>query len=136
MAVSSPTYIGLRTYRLNPVTTSRWVGAIGMGVPPALTNWMNACTGGIRPATMSSTPTIRTTGADPGTSQWVISQGPRPTKVPGAATKNAAELIAAVDVRTYPVFAGSSANWVSRTLLPDGSRMHSRCRTASDGAPR
>jgi hypothetical protein len=29
----------------------------------------------------------------------VISQGPRPTKVPGATTKNAAELIAAVDVR-------------------------------------
>ena len=72
---------------------------------------------------MSTTPrTTRNGGLDPGISQWVINQGPSPTNVPGATTKKAAEPTAAVEVRTYPVLAGISANWVSRTLLPDGSR--------------
>ena len=85
IAVSSPTYIGLRTNRLKPVTTSRSVGATGIGVPPALANWMNAWTGGMRPSTMSTTPrTTRSGGLDPGISQWVISHGPSPTNVPGA----------------------------------------------------
>ncbi len=53
---------------------------------------------------MNTTPsTTRNGGLDPGISQWVISHGPSPTKVPGATTKNAAELSAAVEVRTYPV---------------------------------
>src|SRR6201988_2336643 len=123
IAVSRPTYIGLRTKRLNPVTTSLSVGATGIGVPPALTNWVNACTGGIRPRTISTIPKItRKGGLDPGISKRVINQGPSPTNVPGATTKKAAEPTAAVEVRTYPVLAGISANWVSRTLLPDGSR--------------
>lgn len=73
---------------------------------------------------MRTTPTtIRQAGLAPGTAQWVISQGPTPTNVPGAATKNAAEPSAALDVRTPSVFAyGQSISWVSRTLLPDGSR--------------
>src|ERR1700757_1391121 len=99
MATSSPTYIGLRTYRLNPVTTRRCVAAIGIGVPPALANWPNACTGGMRPTTISTTPsTIRQVGVEPAISQWVISHGKRPTTVPGATTKNAADAIAAVDL--------------------------------------
>jgi hypothetical protein len=50
---------------------------------------------------MSTTPnTMRNGGLDPGMSQWVINQGPSPTKVPGAATKKAAEPTAAVEVRT------------------------------------
>ena len=61
-------------------------------------------------------------GLNPGISQWVISQGPSPTNVPGATTKKTAEPIAAVEVRTYTVLAGGGANWVSRTLFPDGSR--------------
>jgi len=94
-----------------------------MGVPPAFTNWTNAWIGGIRPNTMSTTPnTTRTVGLDSGISQWVTNHGPSPTKVPGATTKNAAELSAAVEVRTYTVLAGGGANWVSRTLFPDGSR--------------
>ncbi len=101
IAVSRPAYIGLRTKRLKPVTTRRSVGAIGIGVPPALANWMNACTGGMRPSTISTTPrTTRSGGLDPGISQWVINHGPSPAKVPGAATKNAADPTAAVEVRT------------------------------------
>ena len=101
IAVSRPAYIGLRTNWLKPVTTRRSVGAMGIGVPPALTNAMNACTGGMRPPTMSTTPrTTRSSGPDPGISQWVISQGPSPTNVPGAATKKAADPTAAVEVRT------------------------------------
>jgi hypothetical protein len=50
---------------------------------------------------MNSTPnTIRIVGLDPGISQWVINHGPSPTKVPGAATKKAADPAAAVEVRT------------------------------------
>jgi hypothetical protein len=99
------------------------VGATGIGVPPALVNWMNACTGGIKPNTISTTPrTTRNGWLDPEISQRVINQGPSPTNVPGATTKKAAEPTAAVEVRTYPVLAGISVNWVSRTLLPDGSR--------------
>jgi len=72
---------------------------------------------------MNTTPsTTRNGGLDPGISQWVINHGPSPTNVPGAATKKAADPTAAVEVRTYPVLAAISANWVSRTLLPDGSR--------------
>src|ERR1700754_1568774 len=123
IAVSNPTYIGSRTNRLKPLTPSRSVGATGIGVPPALVNWMNACTGGIKPNTIITTPrTTRNGGLDPGISQWGINQGPSPTHVPGGTTKNAAEPTAAAEVRTYPVLAGISANWVSRTLLPDGSR--------------
>src|SRR5579859_8265453 len=84
---------------------------------------MNACTGGMSPNTMNTTPmTTRSGGLDPGICQCVINQGPSPTNVPGATTKNAADPIAAVDVRTYQVLAGISASWVSRTLFPDGSR--------------
>ena len=94
-----------------------------IGVPPALANWMNACTGGIKPNTISTTPrTTRNAGLDPGISQRVINQGPSPANVPGATTKKAAEPTAAVEVRTYPVLTGISATWVSRTLLPEGSR--------------
>lgn len=116
-------YIGFRTKRLNPDTTRRCVGATGIGVPPARTNSMNAETGGIRPNTMNATPrATRSGGLDAGMCQWVINHGPSPTNVPGATTKNAAELTAAVGVRTYTVLAGGGANWVSRTLFPDGSR--------------
>jgi len=100
MTTSSPTYIGLRTYRLNPVTTRHWVGAIGMGVPPALTNCTNAFTGGMRPATISSTPSTWATrhiGVEPVIYHRVISHGMRPTTEPGATRKNAAEVAAAFD---------------------------------------
>lgn len=114
--------MGLRTNRLKPVTTSRSVGATGIGVPPALANWMNAWIGGMRPSTISATPKItRNGGLDPGISQRVINHGPSPTKVPGATTKKAADPTAAAEVRTYTVLAGGGANWVSRTLFPDGS---------------
>ena len=52
----------------------------------------------------------------------MINQGASPTNVPGASTKKVADPKAAADVRTYPVLAGISANWVRRTLLPEGSR--------------
>jgi hypothetical protein len=100
IAVSNPTYIGLRTKRLKPVTTSRSGGAAGMGVPPALANWTKAWIGGIRPIATSNAPSAtRSGGLGSGISQRVISHGPSPTNVPGAATKNAADPSAAVVVR-------------------------------------
>src|SRR5262249_40016406 len=102
MVISKPTYIGLRTYRLNPLTTKRWVGASGMGVPPALAHCAKACTTGISPTTISSRPRTLAThqpGVAPGISHRVLSQGITPTTVPGATRKNAVEPAAAVEVR-------------------------------------
>jgi hypothetical protein len=53
---------------------------------PALANWVKACITGISPATISNTPTTWATRhavLQPAISQWVISQGMRPIKVPG-----------------------------------------------------
>src|SRR6185312_15006789 len=102
MATSSPTYIGLRTYRLNPLTTSRRGAATGRGVPPALANSANADTTGTRPTQISSTPmiwAITQCGSGWRDCQPVISQGISPAKVPGATRKNAALPSAAVVVR-------------------------------------
>jgi acetate kinase len=74
---------------------------MGIGVPPAPTNWTNACTGGMSPTTIATTPrTTRSGGLDPAISHWVINHGPSPANVPGATTKKAADPTAAVDVRT------------------------------------
>src|SRR5271156_482543 len=101
IAPSRPTYIGLRTYRLKPETTRCSVGAIGMGVPPALTNSVNADIGGGSPGGIKTAPTTRA-AAQPG-SGWlnrhpVINHGISPTTVPGATTKNPALRTAAFDL--------------------------------------
>src|SRR5437588_9107846 len=101
IVTSNPTYIGLRTWRLNPDTTRRSVGASGTGVPPALTNSANAEVTGTRPAPTSTAPTIRA-APHPGSGRRnrhrVISHGIRPTAVPGATTKNPAETSVALDL--------------------------------------
>ncbi len=71
---------------------------------------------------MNTPPRITRSGLDPGICQWVINQGPSPTNVPGAIRKKAADPTAAVEVRTDPVSPRAHPIWVSRTLLPDGSR--------------
>ena len=87
---------------------------------------------------MNTTPkTTRSGGLDPGISQWVISHGPSPTKVPGATTKKAADPSAAVEVRTDQVLAGivrelGESHAVARRI----AEARSRCRTASGSAPR
>jgi hypothetical protein len=105
MVDTTARYMGLRTYRYRPPTTSRWVGATGAGVPePSATKRTNACTSTTTPAASSTAPATRSgTQAQDGcgwrTRQPVSHQGTRPATTPGASTKNTTLTAAAAGLR-------------------------------------
>src|SRR5262245_53900570 len=91
MADTTATYIGLRTYRYAPVTTSRSVGATGAGVPrPSRTKRTNALTRRGRATTRSTAPSTRTGAAIGWLSHRVNHHGTSPTTTPGASAKKSA----------------------------------------------
>jgi hypothetical protein len=101
--ISDPTYTGLRTYRLNPLTTRCRVGASGRGVPSARANCTNTLATGTIPAAIRTTPAACATtqkGHGRRNSQPVTSHGIKTANVPAAAAKYAALPITAVDLRT------------------------------------
>src|SRR5499427_2168033 len=91
-AVTS-TYIGLRTYRKNPVTTRRLGGITGAGVPrPCNAKRANESSKMGNPATIRAAPSTRAIGNSGGAKcQCVRFQGTYTASVPGAMTRNIAE---------------------------------------------
>src|SRR6476469_5955392 len=95
--------MGLRTYRLKPVTTRRWVNAPGTGVPPARANSTNVARTGTKPTITRAAPPARTTiqaGDWYSTFQPVIAHGTHTAPTPAASTNHAMLSTAPTDLRT------------------------------------
>src|SRR5262245_37643 len=122
MTVTTARYIGLRTWRYRPPTTSDSVGATGAGVPdPSVTKRAKAITSTAAPAATRATPSPRSGAAtDPPERQSVSSQGMAPATTPGATTKNAAAPRVASGLRMWalpPLSGPRCASSVSRGLV-------------------
>src|SRR3954453_7053034 len=89
MVAPTARYIGLRTWRYSPPTTSRSVGAVGAGVPrPSKTKRPNACRRTPVPRTIRAAPRTTTAVAGFVERQPVSSHGTRPATTPGATSRN------------------------------------------------
>src|SRR4051794_21325299 len=98
------TYIGLRTWRYRPPTTSRSVGATGAGVPaPSTTKRAKACSSAATPATTSAAPRMTSQVGGSFERQPVSSHGTTPPMTPGATTRNTRLPRAALRLRTGPL---------------------------------
>src|SRR5262245_36054170 len=104
MVASTARYMGLRTYRYSPRTTSCSVGAGGAGVPlPWTANCANAVRSATAPTPVSTAPVIRTGTGQPAPGCHPVShQGTRPATTPGAITRKAALPAVAVIFRIGP----------------------------------
>src|SRR3954452_13437338 len=106
MVATTAQYIGLRTSRYRPVTTSVPGGAMGAGVPkPSIAKRRKQSSNPIAPAASKSTPTARS-AATPARGgpmcQRVSVHGTKTATVPGATTRKTAE------PRTGPAFTATS----------------------------
>ena len=101
MTASTARYIGLRTYRYGPATTSCSVGAGGAGVPrPSTAKCANDQISTAAPAAISTPPVTWTgTGQAAPACQPVSHHGTRPATTPGASTRKAALPATAAFVR-------------------------------------
>src|SRR4051794_3921066 len=89
MVAPTARYIGLRTWRYSPPTTSRLVGAVGAGVPrPSKTKRPNACRRTPTPRAIRAAPTTTRAVAGLEDRQPVSSHGTRPATTPGATNRN------------------------------------------------
>src|SRR5437588_731229 len=90
MTTRTATYMGFRTQRYRPRTTSSSVGAAGEGVPrPSTTNWTKAHTSPAAPITIKHEPTTSAAfGEEDPPVPRPTSTGPRPATKPGTVTKN------------------------------------------------
>jgi hypothetical protein len=100
MIAATATYMGLRTCRYRPPTTSCSVGATGAGVPtPSTTKRTKAWTSTNRPAAIRAAPSTRSAGGVRWASHPVSHHGIRPAVTPGARAKKAALPAAAIALR-------------------------------------
>src|SRR5215472_15222792 len=108
MTASTARYMGLRTYRYSPRTTSCSVGAGGAGVPrPSTANCANDPISVTAPAAVTTPPMTRTgTGMATPARQPVSHQGTSPATTPGAITRKPALPATAVFFCTGPPHSG------------------------------
>src|SRR4051794_12251215 len=89
MVAATARYIGLRTWRYAPPTTSRSVGATGAGVPiPSMTKRAKAWSRNATPVAISTAPATWTRGAAEPWCQCVMDHGINPATTPGATRRN------------------------------------------------